>query len=98
MTATPPTPAAVTTLDRLAHGQAGRVIRVGGRPVVRRRLLELGIVRGETMTLERAAPLGDPLEFFVKGYHLSLRAREAAAISVEVNGAPAVAERARSIR
>lgn len=74
----------VTTLDQLGHGQAGRVVRVGGRPAVRRRLLELGIVRGETMTLQRAAPLGDPLEFLVKGYHLSLRAREAAAISIEV--------------
>ena len=79
-----PTTAAVTTLDQLARGQAGRVLRVGGRPAARRRLLELGLVRGETITLERAAPLGDPLEFVVKGYHLSLRGRDAAAISVEV--------------
>ena len=42
-----------------------------------------GVVRGETITLLRAAPLGDPLEFVVKGYHLSLRRREAATITVE---------------
>jgi Fe2+ transport system protein FeoA len=71
------------TLDQLGRGQTGRVIRVGGRPAVRRRLLELGVVRGELITLQRAAPLGDPLEFVVKGYHLSLRRREAAAITVE---------------
>jgi Fe2+ transport system protein FeoA len=76
--------AAIATLDQLARGQTGRVIRVGGRPAVRRRLLELGVVRGETIMLQRAAPLGDPLEFVVKGYHLSLRRREAAAITVEV--------------
>jgi len=45
--------------------------------------LELGVVRGETILLQRAAPLGDPLEFVIKGYHLSLRKREAATITVE---------------
>jgi Fe2+ transport system protein FeoA len=78
-----PAAASIVTLDQLQRGQPGRVLHVGGRPAVRRRLLELGIVRGETIRLERAAPLGDPLEFVVKGYHLSLRAREAAAITVE---------------
>jgi Fe2+ transport system protein FeoA len=72
----------------LARGQSGRVLRVGGRPAARRRLLELGVVRGEIITLQRAAPLGDPLEFVVKGYHLSLRAREAATITVEAMAAP----------
>jgi hypothetical protein len=47
-------------------------------------VLELGVMRGETITLLRAAPLGDPLEYLVKGYHLSLRQREAATITVEV--------------
>jgi Fe2+ transport system protein FeoA len=78
-----PAAAAIVTLDQLGRGQMGRVIRVGGRPAVRRRLLELGVVRDEAITLQRAAPLGDPLEFIVKGYHLSLRRREAAAITVE---------------
>jgi Fe2+ transport system protein FeoA len=70
-------------LDRLARGQSGRILRVGGRPAARRRLLELGVVRGEKITLVRSAPLGDPLEYTVKGYHLSLRRREAATITVE---------------
>ncbi|MGD8682382.1 MAG: ferrous iron transport protein A [Chloroflexota bacterium] len=77
------------SLDQLGRGQAGRILRVGGRPAARRRLLELGVVRGETITLQRAAPLGDPLEFVIKGYHLSLRKREAATIIVEALEAPA---------
>jgi Fe2+ transport system protein FeoA len=89
-----PAAAAVVTLDQLGRGQLGRVIRVGGRPAVRRRLLELGVVRGEAILLQRAAPLGDPLEFVIKGYHLSLRRREAAAITVEVAAVGELAEAA----
>jgi ferrous iron transport protein A len=84
-----PAAAAIVGLDQLGFGQSGRVLRVDGRPAVRRRLLELGVVRGETITLQRSAPLGDPLEFVVKGYHLSLRRREAATITVEALEAPA---------
>jgi ferrous iron transport protein A len=78
----------IVTLDQLTRGQSARIVRVAGRPSARRRLLELGIVRGETISLARAAPLGDPLEFVVKGYHLSLRRREAASITVETGEAP----------
>ena len=48
-------------------------------------------MRGETITLRRSAPLGDPLEFVIKGYHLSLRKREAATILVEALEAPGAA-------
>jgi ferrous iron transport protein A len=78
-----PAAASIVTLDQLGQGQGGRVLRVGGRPAARRRLLELGVVRGEIISLQRAAPLGDPLEYVIKGYHLSLRKREAATITVE---------------
>jgi ferrous iron transport protein A len=84
-----PAAASIVSLAELGRGQSGRILRVGGRPAARRRLLELGVVRGETITLQRAAPLGDPLEFLIKGYHLSLRKREAATIIVEALEAPA---------
>jgi ferrous iron transport protein A len=83
-----PAVASIVTLDQLSRGQSGRILRVGGRPAARRRLLELGVVRGETITLLRSAPLGDPLEYVVKGYHLSLRQREASTITVEALAAP----------
>jgi len=84
-----PAAASIVSLDQLGRGQTGRILRVGGRPAARRRLLELGVVRGETITLQGAAPFGDPLEFVVKGYHLSLRKRDAATIMVEALEAPA---------
>jgi ferrous iron transport protein A len=83
-----PAAASIVTLDQLRRGQSGRILRVGGPPAARRRLLELGVVRGETITLLRSAPLGDPLEYVVKGYHLSLRQREAGTITVEALAAP----------
>jgi ferrous iron transport protein A len=71
------------TLDQLGRGQRARVVRIGGERSLRRRLLDMGLVTGETVTLTTVAPLGDPLELSVKGYRLSLRKAEARLISVE---------------
>jgi Fe2+ transport system protein FeoA len=46
--------------------------------------MEMGLVRGETVLVERLAPLGDPIEFFVKGYHVSLRRDDAQHIEVQI--------------
>jgi ferrous iron transport protein A len=75
----------IVHLDQLNPGQAGTIVRVGGHAAARRRLLEMGLVFGETIMVERVAPLGDPLEFTIKGYHLSLRRQNAANIEVELN-------------
>lgn len=74
-------------LDQLQPGQSGVVIRVNGRGQARRRYLEMGFVRGETIYVQRVAPLGDPVEYQVKGSHLSLRRKDAAHILVQPNGA-----------
>ena len=71
-------------LSSLAPGQQGVIARVGGQRNFRRRLLEMGLVPGETVLVERVAPLGDPVEFRVKGYHLSLRRRDTAEIDIYV--------------
>ena len=71
-------------LSDLAPGQRARIVRVGGHGRARRRFMEMGLVRGETVLFERLAPLGDPIEFFVKGYHVSLRHNDARHIQVEV--------------
>ncbi|MBI1881405.1 MAG: ferrous iron transport protein A [Chloroflexi bacterium] len=75
----------IVPLSTLVPGQQGAIVRVGGHPYLRRRLLEMGLVRGETISVERVAPLGDPIEFMVKGYHLSLRRSDAANIEVQLN-------------
>jgi Fe2+ transport system protein FeoA len=72
-------------LTQLSPGQSGKIVRVGGRAAIRRRLLEMGLVRGETIAVERVAPLGDPVEFTIKGYHLSLRRQDIANIEVELS-------------
>ena len=71
-------------LSDLSPGQRARIVRVGGHGRARRRFMEMGLVRGETILVERLAPLGDPIEFFVKGYHVSLRRNDAQHIQVEV--------------
>ena len=71
-------------LSDLVPGQRARILRVGGRGRARRRFMEMGFVRGETILVERVAPLGDPVEFFVKGYHVSLRRDDAWHIEVQM--------------
>lgn len=73
-----------TTLQQLAVGQQATILRVGGEKATRRRLLDMGLVTGETVTVERVAPMGDPIEVLIKGYHLSLRKQDASQITVEV--------------
>lgn len=70
-------------LSRLPIGQQATIVRVGGEKSTRRRLLDMGLVNGETITIKAVAPLGDPIELIIKGYHLSLRKHEANEIFVE---------------
>lgn len=77
-----------TRLHLLKPGQRGTIIRINGQSALRRRFAEMGIVKGETILIERNAPLGDPVEYFIKGYHLALRKEEAAQIEVTLKGDP----------
>ncbi len=75
------------TLDQQRPGFRGRIVRVRGRGPVRRRLMEMGVTAGTEVEFERIAPLGDPMEVKIRGYHLSLRRSEAANIEVEAEEA-----------
>ena len=75
-----------TQLHLLQPGQRAVITRIGGPRPLRRRFVEMGILKGETIRIERNAPLGDPVEYFIKGYHLALRKEEAAQIEVTLNG------------
>lgn len=75
-----------TQLHLLVPGQKATILRVGGAGALRRRFVEMGIVKGEVIEIERNAPLGDPVEYFIKGYHLALRREEAALIEVTLHG------------
>ena len=73
-------------LHLLQPGQRATITKINGASALRRRFIEMGIVKGETILIERNAPLGDPVEYFIKGYHLALRREEAAQIEVSLNG------------
>ena len=64
-------------LNKLGIGCRGCVVAVGGDPEIRRRLLEMGFCNGAHVEVVRRAPLGDPIEFRLRGYHLSLRDEQA---------------------
>ena len=67
----------------MKEGQSAMIVRVGGNGILRRRILEMGILKGTEVYIEKYAPLRDPLELIVKGYHISLRVEEAARIEVD---------------
>lgn len=69
-------------MSQMIEGQKGTISRVGGNGALRRRLLEMGLLKGTEIYIEKYAPLKDPLELIVKGYHISLRVEEAAQITV----------------
>ena len=70
-------------LKELKPKERGKVVKVAGKGSVHRRLLDMGLVTGAEVEVERVAPLGDPMQVKIKGYHLTLRKEEAANIWVE---------------
>jgi len=66
----------------LSVGEIGRVTQIAGTDEVSRRLLEMGVTPGVEIRRIGAAPLGDPLEFELRGYRLSLRKAEAAHVEL----------------
>lgn len=69
-------------LSELKQGQSAVIEQVGGSGALRRRILEMGMVKGVRVYVEKYAPLKDPIELIIKGTHLSLRVEEAAQISI----------------
>ncbi|ABL78374.1 FeoA family protein [Thermofilum pendens] len=75
-------------LSELKPGEKGIVTRVEGPSAVRKRLLDMGLVKGTEVVVIRRAPLGDPIELLVKGYNLSIRKAESDYVYVLVPGDP----------
>ena len=70
------------SLAELPIGARARVIAVTGSGAIARRLLEMGVVPGAPVRVIKTAPLGDPMEVRIRGYHLALRRTEAQTITV----------------
>jgi len=71
-------------LDKLKPKQRGIIVRIKGSGALHRRLLDMGLVKDSGIEVEKVAPLGDPIDVRIKGYHLSLRKEEASDIIVKI--------------
>ncbi len=71
------------TLNELKTGSSGIITAVGGDGPLRCRLLDMGLIPHTHVTLQKVAPMGDPIEIRVRGYELTLRGEEAQKIEVK---------------
>jgi ferrous iron transport protein A len=71
------------TLDELQNGQPATVRKINGKGALRRRLMDMGLIKGVSIEKVKAAPMGDPVEYLVRGYHLSLRKSEAQLVEID---------------
>ena len=71
------------TLNELKTGSSGIITAVGGDGPLRCRLLDMGLIPHTRVTLQKVAPMGDPIEIRVRGYELTLRVEEALKIEVK---------------
>lgn len=75
----------MTTLSDLHQaGQRARILDVAGDDAVSIRLMEMGLTEGADIEFLGVAPLGDPAEFRIRGYRLSLRKAEASRVTIEL--------------
>lgn len=70
-------------LDLLKPGESGIIKTVGGEGALRLRLLDMGLIPGTKVKVQKIAPLGDPIQILIRGYDLTLRKEDAAKIDVE---------------
>ena len=70
-------------MDELKPGQSAYVKEVGGTGALRHHLLDMGITPGTELTMQKIAPMGDPVQMEVRGYELTLRLDEAKKIIIE---------------
>ena len=70
-------------LSDLAVKGRCRIVKIAGSKMIKKRLLEMGFVRGTEIYVQKVAPLADPMELVLKGYHLSLRREEAKDVYVD---------------
>ncbi len=71
------------TLRDVAVGETAKIVKIHGEGAVKRRIMDMGLTKGQEVFVRKVAPLGDPIELRVRGYELSLRKADAESIEVE---------------
>ena len=74
------------TLDELSVGHSGVITAVGGEGILRCRLLDMGLIPQTRIRVSKIAPMGDPMELFLRGYTLTLRKEDAHSITIREDG------------
>jgi Fe2+ transport system protein FeoA len=72
------------TLKDVNPGQVCVIEGIGKKSTLRKRIIDMGLTIGTTIEVRKLAPLGDPIEILIRGYHLSLRKAEAAEVYVRL--------------
>lgn len=70
------------TIDDLKIGQSGTVAQVGGEGALRLRFLDMGLIPGTQVRLQKVAPMGDPIQIQIRGYELTIRREDARKITL----------------
>lgn len=73
------------TLSDVAVGDVCVVVGLGRKSLIRKRIIDMGVTIGTEIKVLKLAPLGDPMEVLLRGYHLTLRKNEAKEIYIEDN-------------
>ena len=71
------------TIDDLKIGQEGTIAAVGGEGALRLRLLDMGLIPGTRVRLQKVAPMGDPIQILIRGYELTIRRDDARKITLK---------------
>lgn len=71
------------TLDDLKIGQSGTIRQVGGQGDLRLRFLDMGLIPGTKVQLQKVAPMGDPIQIYLRGYELTIRREDARKIELK---------------
>ena len=71
------------TLRQVAIGETVTVVKIHGEGAVRRRIMDMGLTKGVSVTVRKVAPLGDPIQLNVRGYELSIRKADADMVEVQ---------------
>ena len=71
------------TIDDLKIGQSGTIKEVGGEDPLRLRFLDMGLIPGTKVTLQKIAPMGDPIQIRIRGYELTIRREDAQKIALK---------------
>ncbi len=74
--------AEIKTLKDLPVGHSAVITTVGGEGALRLRFLDMGMIPGTTVRVQKVAPMGNPIQILIRGYELTLRAEDAALIGV----------------